>query len=384
MGQLRPVRIGRLPRPSRGESRDPVKTNAVRIKQLSKQPQPRTERPPYPDGPTTAYASKLVKIAREAYRIAEETVIAAILEQQRLAEAYQAAHADTAEEERAAKQNKPHTPEEKEELDEPDPVRKSWDKMERRMRLYSKSIKAFKLANQAATATEKFTNATQLQQLRNLGLNPIPLGSQLEQTRDMWVQDNVDLIVSQPKVMADRIGGIIHEMVPAGSRWETIADRLKDEYGIAERRAKLIARDQVQKYNSDLTRLQQRAAGFDYYQWRGAMDNRERPSHVALEGTVWSWDNPPIIGNPGEAIQCRCVAIPVYSEALIKQAETPQTLGVEQLIERTAELGPTQKQAPSLKGLPEDEQQKLIRERAAREIRGEIKLANRRETISRT
>ena len=140
--------------------------------------------------------------------------------------------------------------------------------------------------------------------LQGLGIQPIKDKSALAEARDQFVKTNAALITSQPQEVADRVAAHIHAMVPTGARWETIAKKLEDEEGIAHRRAALIARDQVAKYNADLSRIQMQSCGIEFYQWRGTMDNRERPSHVALEGTVWSFDKPPPLGNPGEPIQC--------------------------------------------------------------------------------
>ncbi len=46
------------------------------------------------------------------------------------------------------------------------------------------------------------------------------------------------------------------------------------------------------------------------YIWRTRGDEKVRPSHAALEGQVFSWDNPPAIGHPGEDHNCRCMAEP--------------------------------------------------------------------------
>ena len=44
------------------------------------------------------------------------------------------------------------------------------------------------------------------------------------------------------------------------------------------------------------------------YIWRTAGDDKVRPSHAEREGQVFSWDNPPDGGHPGEAPNCRCTA----------------------------------------------------------------------------
>ena len=53
-----------------------------------------------------------------------------------------------------------------------------------------------------------------------------------------------------------------------------------------------------------------------HYIWRTKRDNKVRPSHAANEGKVFSWDNPPPTGHPGDDDNCRCVAEPYKPEKL--------------------------------------------------------------------
>ena len=45
-----------------------------------------------------------------------------------------------------------------------------------------------------------------------------------------------------------------------------------------------------------------------HYIWRTRQDNKVRSSHAANDGRVFSWDNPPSTGHPGEDYNCRCWA----------------------------------------------------------------------------
>jgi len=47
-----------------------------------------------------------------------------------------------------------------------------------------------------------------------------------------------------------------------------------------------------------------------HYIWRTRGDNKVRASHAANNGRVFSWDNPPPVGHPGEDYNCRCTAEP--------------------------------------------------------------------------
>lgn len=47
-----------------------------------------------------------------------------------------------------------------------------------------------------------------------------------------------------------------------------------------------------------------------HYVWRTRGDGRVRATHAANNGRIFSWNNPPPTGHPGEDYGCRCVAEP--------------------------------------------------------------------------
>lgn len=105
-----------------------------------------------------------------------------------------------------------------------------------------------------------------------------------------------------------------------GTRAEDLAAALEEELGISRRRAELIARDQVLAANAALTKQQHQDAGVEQYEWSTASDDRVRPEHERVNGHVFRWDGEGAPGagvkgasaHPGEAIQCRCVALPHF------------------------------------------------------------------------
>lgn len=123
--------------------------------------------------------------------------------------------------------------------------------------------------------------------------------------------ENIQLIKSIPVESLGRMNQKIINALQTGKTMRETQSMLVDEFGIARRRAELIARDQVGKLNGQLTELRQTDIGVDSYTWRGVLDSRERPEHVAREGKVFRWDSPPDDGHPGQPIQCRCTAEPV-------------------------------------------------------------------------
>ena len=141
-------------------------------------------------------------------------------------------------------------------------------------------------------------------------------------------QENLDLITNMGRDQIKQIADIVRPAQAIGQRWEEIAPKLEERLGVGTSRARLIARDQTNKFNGSMQRLTQESAGIDRYRWSTSRDFavRGRPggvyadsqeNHWVLEGRIFRWADPPIIpgtserAHPGEPIQCRCVAIPV-------------------------------------------------------------------------
>ena len=126
----------------------------------------------------------------------------------------------------------------------------------------------------------------------------------------------VGLIRSLGREKIARVRSILDDT--AGSRVETIAQRIRDETGATAARAQLIARDQVLKLNNGVTQARHVAAGVTEYVWRTSRDERVRSRHKELEGTTQAYTEPPVVdrrtgrrAHPGGDYQCRCTAEPI-------------------------------------------------------------------------
>lgn len=132
-----------------------------------------------------------------------------------------------------------------------------------------------------------------------------------------FTAENVALIKS---IASDHFGDLEKRLVAGlrtGQRWEDLATTIEERYGVAESRAKLVARDQVGKLFGELNRTRQKAHGVTGAIWRTMGDNRVRDSHVELEGERFTWEDPPTVDGeqvvPGEDVNCRCWAEPDFS-----------------------------------------------------------------------
>ena len=92
--------------------------------------------------------------------------------------------------------------------------------------------------------------------------------------------------------------------------------QMEERYGMAEDDARRIARDQIGKLNAQVNQERQESMGVTRFVWRTMRDDRVRDEHQELEGEVFSWDDPPAEGLPGEDVQCRCYSEPDFSDLI--------------------------------------------------------------------
>jgi SPP1 gp7 family putative phage head morphogenesis protein len=134
---------------------------------------------------------------------------------------------------------------------------------------------------------------------------------------------NVGLIKSIQSKFHDQIAQeVLNNIGDQQSVFENakkLVDRVYFHGETTEERARLIARDQVSKMSSEMSAARARSAGITKFKWRhsgGSADPRKL--HLEYNNQIFSYDDLPVIdertgekGLPGQAINCRCVAIPI-------------------------------------------------------------------------
>lgn len=139
------------------------------------------------------------------------------------------------------------------------------------------------------------------------------------------IQRNAQYISSLPLNMAERATRMAADLSQKGMRASDIAEELQRSMGqLSASRAKLIARTEVSKASTELTRARCEKMGLGWYIWRTSMDgDRVRKSHQIMEGVWVNWNDPPspeklagekrTYGNyhAGEIFNCRCYPEPV-------------------------------------------------------------------------
>lgn len=137
-----------------------------------------------------------------------------------------------------------------------------------------------------------------------------------EKIRQIWVNQNIDLIHSIDRRTLESIRYALSENIIRAVDRKILVEELTESImhmaDVNEKRAALIACDQVGKLNSQLAQLEQMNQGVDSYIWQTMMDNRVRPEHAERQGKRYYLNDPPSGGHPGWSYRCRCSAIPCY------------------------------------------------------------------------
>ena len=159
--------------------------------------------------------------------------------------------------------------------------------------------------------------------------------------REKWNQENTKAFIEENFALIEKLKGdtiqdinnTILRGVKEGKKHEDIKRDLivaASVFAAIRNRAKLIATDQVNKFNGQLQQLRQTDFGVTKYIWETARDDRVRRKHENMESRICVWHNSTVyIGldnkqhsrsgingveaHPGEPINCRCSASPDFS-----------------------------------------------------------------------
>jgi len=153
-------------------------------------------------------------------------------------------------------------------------------------------------------------------------------GEGLNNAIESAVAYNTNLITSIPEQYLSKISDVVLSETVKGRTATSMIEQIQHIGDVTKNRARLIARDQTNKINGDLTRERQTASGIRAFRWRTVGDEAVRESHRRRNGKIYAWrpedvgkkikvgnktvtlldPNADGIGYPGEEIQCRCIA----------------------------------------------------------------------------
>lgn len=162
------------------------------------------------------------------------------------------------------------------------------------------------------------------------------------EAKALWEKQNYKLIKNLGEEYITKINNTIINGLQNGWGKDQIIEAVsKIDASLSGHRSYVIARDQVGKLNSIITKEQSMYIGMETYFWTTARDEKVRgnpagryrkaiPSHYIMEGLLFSWRNPEVYSDDlgvtwkkktgkmefaqaGMAIMCRCTAAPSWN-----------------------------------------------------------------------
>jgi SPP1 gp7 family putative phage head morphogenesis protein len=132
------------------------------------------------------------------------------------------------------------------------------------------------------------------------------------------LESQVNLITSLPLDAARRVHKLTLEALTTSARAEEVKQDILRSGHVTASRAMLIARTEVARTASTLTKVRAEYVGSVGYLWRTSKDVAVRLSHKQMEGQFVRWDEPPTLdqfqGHAGTIPNCRCWPEPVIPD----------------------------------------------------------------------
>lgn len=138
------------------------------------------------------------------------------------------------------------------------------------------------------------------------------------------IYENISLIRTLPSDVSEKVVKDIYENALKGKRAKSIEQIIIGQTSKhAKASARLIARTEVSKTSTALTRARSEQLDLHWYVWRTALDgDRVRKSHRNMEGVLVNWNEPPspesLVGeknvgyyHAGNIWNCRCYPEPL-------------------------------------------------------------------------
>ena len=140
-----------------------------------------------------------------------------------------------------------------------------------------------KLAQRMASGFVRTTlSAIDREQKRSFGIDVLQNSPEIVANLQAAAIQNANLITSIPEQYLKNVSNSVFTNMRAGLLPREVAKQIEDEYGVTQRRARFIARDQTAKVNGELTKQRQIDAGYEYFQWMTSHDERVRHRHAEI------------------------------------------------------------------------------------------------------
>ena len=204
------------------------------------------------------------------------------------------------------------------------PTKALQEALDRLARRWTKKLNQFapKLAAWFADKSSSHVDRNMRAALREAGMTvEFKTTKRVNDVLQATIGEQVALIKSIGKQYHSEIEGLVMRSVAAGRDAKELSVALQERYGVTQRRAALIARDQNNKATATITRTRQQELGIEQALWiHSSAGKKPRPSHVAMNNKPYPvvagirLDDDLEIVWPGTAINCRCVSKAILPE----------------------------------------------------------------------
>ncbi len=153
----------------------------------------------------------------------------------------------------------------------------------------------------------------------------------MENVIQKLIEQNAYFIKTLPLDIASDITKYIEKETTKGRRAEQLVQEIKIKFPEKTKaNAKCIARTEISKAQSALTKTRAEILNIQWYIWRTSQDERVRNAHKHMEGVLVSWKDPPSPEqlskskyqygkyHAGEIFNCRCYAEPIVDIRFVK------------------------------------------------------------------
>jgi SPP1 gp7 family putative phage head morphogenesis protein len=184
-------------------------------------------------------------------------------------------------------------------------------------RIADRMVSGIQVAAQAVYRAGRYADAVNKREWRRVvreayGVDVLRGEPRLPELLSAWENENLGLIKSVPAQAVDRLRSRMTTGLTFGTSLRDLRGMVIEQTGASEKRANVIARDQIGKLNGQLAQYRQSNAGVTQYVWRTMQDERVRPTHRERDGKTYRWKGSDI--KPGQEIFCRCVADPIFPD----------------------------------------------------------------------
>ena len=188
------------------------------------------------------------------------------------------------------------------------------------------------------------------------------------QTFQAIIKENVNLIKSIARESLTQVEGIVLRNIEAGHDLARMTEELHKQFGVTERRARMIARDQTNKATNNLSRQRLLSYGINKGIWMHTASGKTYRETHALDHTQGGMDgaeyfidegcydpNPNVQDyiQPGELVNCYCVCRPVIPQ--LSEEETEQ--GIEEIFNELGDPLPETTKAETAKAQEEKQEE---------------------------